>query len=165
MLYSNTYNAKVVKKSMSSNAIHIIRTLKKCIRFEDVPHPPYSSTLAMPDIWLLAAQQETCHRNSFHMSWKSSSCCGEKNFENSLRSSKSTGFKNLFSTGGTAWEWVWDNGHGKWRRETKYLFSAIVCVLFLFNTLSGRKHTNTDTLLSKHSSHNFVQLWGGRGAG
>jgi hypothetical protein len=84
----------------------------------------------------------------------------ENGFKNSLKISTVTGSNNLFSTGSI----VSHERETMWKNEvytTKHILRAIFCVLFHFNTSSGRKHTNTEALLPKHPLYIFMQLRGG----
>jgi hypothetical protein len=71
----------------------------------------------------------------------------ENGFENSLRFLQWQEWKCV-----QCWRHIEHKGDyvEKWGIETKYLFWAMVCVLFHFNTLAGKKDTNMEALLSRH---------------
>ena len=81
--------------------IHITQKLRKCL-WVQMPIHHHQNPQKLYQIWScstpnlqlrfgntwhpdVCSYQETCPRNSFHMSWKSSSGCGENGFEKSLK--------------------------------------------------------------------------------
>jgi hypothetical protein len=80
----------------------INRVLENCIRFEVVPHPPYSSALVTPDIRMLAVHKMHVRETNFTCCEKLQVVLRKMALRKSLRSSKATGFENLFGTGGIA---------------------------------------------------------------
>jgi hypothetical protein len=60
--------------------------------------------------------------------------------------------KNLFIISGVAMKQEGGCSE-KWDVETKYMFWAVFCVLFQFDTLSASEDTNVEAFLFEHSSY------------
>ena len=122
----------------------------KSIRFEVVPHPPYSLDLTPSDLWLLRALKK-------HLRGKHCTCAvTAKWFWEQPNKFYSSGFEKLVQ----CWQHIKQEGDyvETWCIETKYIIWAILKALFHCNTLRGCKDTNMEAILLKHSLYKYENM-------